>query len=205
MRFFFTLSLFASLSASTLARPVEHMEYTRQSTSDVITSALPVASTFENDLGKITSRVVSDPLLALSPYVDTGKSGTYNVPKELEDAVASAVSGLQSLPSLPTASNPTQEILDDYGPLVVVVARTLEYSLIDLKLLTSDTLGPFIPGYTKFVNGLDDTLYKYTKALNSEFKGFSGALATRVGADTPLGKAIQSLGGQTFAIVFDHI
>ncbi|OCF59645.1 hypothetical protein L486_02317 [Kwoniella mangroviensis CBS 10435] len=178
---------------------------TRDDQTDNIASAVTITDTLGSDLQTIVNRIKADPLTSLSVYVDNSHTTTYNIPSELSKAFGTAISGIKSLPDLPSSSDPTQELLDDYGPLVKAVTLSVFYALIDLKLLSQDTIGTSIPGYKEFTNDFDQQSFEYTKALNAQYTGFIDELATSVGEDTPLGVALQAIGGQTFYLIFDHI
>lgn len=79
----------------------------------------------------------------------------YDIPTNLETAFASAISGIESLPSLPSSSDPTEEVLDDYGPLVRVITESVFYTTIDLKLLVEDTAGEEVPELTTILNAME--------------------------------------------------
>ncbi|WVW81781.1 hypothetical protein I302_103778 [Kwoniella bestiolae CBS 10118] len=197
-----TLALLPGL----LALPTKSAELRiRDETTDSIASSVSTTNNLGGDLQKIISRIKADPLTSLSVYVDNSHTTTYNIPQELSSAFSKAISGIESLPSLPSSSNPTKEVLDDYGPLVKAVTLSVFYTTIDLKLLSQDTVGNYIPGYKEYTNNFDQQTFEFTKALDAQYVGFINELATSVGANTPLGQALKAIGGQTFYLLFDHI
>jgi len=103
----------------------------------------------------VLTSAVADPILSLTPWTNDGRKQKFDILSQLSTATETAVEGITLLPTLPASENPSQEVLDSYGPLVIAVARTLEFSLIDLKLLSADILDPLAPGYAKFVNGFE--------------------------------------------------
>ncbi|KAK4685761.1 hypothetical protein P7C73_g4384, partial [Tremellales sp. Uapishka_1] len=199
MRFTIVLTFILPLFTLVRAAPVLTE---RDATSNSVASAVPITSTLASRVSAIIARVEADPLTTLSVY--TGDGGNeYNIQTQLESAFGAALSGIESLPSLPKSTNPSQTILNDYGPLVKVVTSSLLYSLIDLKLLSQAVID--LPEYTAFTQSLDANSFAYTKALDAQYTGLVDELATAVGANPPLGEALKSIGGETFYLLFDHI
>ncbi|WWC85797.1 uncharacterized protein L201_000664 [Kwoniella dendrophila CBS 6074] len=203
---FAILSTIALLPNLIFALPTKTSELKiRDAETDNIAQGVTNVQNLGNNLQDIINRIKSDPLTSLSVYEDNSHTTKYNIPEELSNAFQTALNGIENLPSLPESTNPTKEILNDYGPLVKAVTLSIFYSAIDLKLLSQDTIGEFIPGYKEFTNEFDNNTFQYTKALDAQYTGFINQLATSVGANTPLGIALKALGGQTFYLLFDHI
>ncbi|WRT63853.1 uncharacterized protein IL334_000778 [Kwoniella shivajii] len=199
-----TLSIFPTLFAAPM--PVKTSAVTiRDTQTDNLVAAVSNAQTLGSAVSGIVARIKADPINSLKVYEDDSRTGTYDIPKGLSNAFNTALNGIETLPSLTSSSNPSEEVFADFGPLVKTITVSLFYTAIDLKLLTQDTAGLYVPGYSKFIGDLDVNSFAYVKALDAKYIGFTDALATAVGADTPLGQAIKALGGQTFYLIFDHV
>ncbi|WVQ80863.1 hypothetical protein IAT38_002970 [Cryptococcus sp. DSM 104549] len=207
MRFTFAVAL--GIASSTLLPFVLGAPTTglapRDEVSSAVTSATGITNKLGIDLESYVTRIKADPLLELSPYVDDSRKTTYSIPTALAQSFTTALQGIASLPSLTTSSNPSEQVLNEYGPLVKAVTLSVFYTSINLKLLMEDTLGKDVPGLTDFLQAMDENSFAYTKALDAKFVGSTDELATVVGEDTPLGQAIKALGGQLFYLLFDHI
>jgi hypothetical protein len=97
---------------------------------------------------------VADPIFSLALYTGDGDS-TFEVVSQVQTAFAKAVAGIEGIPDLPHSPDPSADVLKAYGPLIKVTTETLFYALIDLKKLSQAILGPLIPGYTAYTNGLE--------------------------------------------------
>jgi hypothetical protein len=71
------------------------------------------------------------------------------------DALGKAVSGIEATPTLASSDDPSEQVIEAYGPLVEAVTHGLFYALIDLKLLTGNILEPYVPGYKAFLQAME--------------------------------------------------
>ncbi|WWC66851.1 uncharacterized protein I206_100758 [Kwoniella pini CBS 10737] len=200
----FTLFTILAILPGILAIPIKLAN--RDALSDNIASSVSTTNELGTELQSIINRIKSDPLLVGEEYEDNSETTKYNILDGIESAFKIAIDSTESLPSnLITSTNPTSELLSDYGPLIKALTNSIFYSLIDLKLLSQDTIGQEIPGFKDWTNASDQQTYEFVKSLNVKYQGLINDLANTVGEDTTLGKGLKSLGGQTFYLLFDHI
>jgi len=165
MRFFVP---FVALSAivGVIARPVSR-QTEEQQVADAVSQATQNAEAFNQNLQRIIGLIKSDPLLELKPY-------TFDIPKEFESSLSTAVSGIASLPTLTPSTDIPQYAADYFGPLVNSL-EVVFYTLLDLKVLSQKIVND--PRYTNFSNDLDSGTYIYVMNMNSKFEGVTCQLA----------------------------